>query len=186
MVIDKLLGFLQRATTAMAASFLILITVMMVIEVVGRYFAGYTLGFAGVLINIMTGWGVYLLVGSVARRDQHVRIGFFIERVLGRRAKPVYHTVENVFSLGLCCFLVYAGYLLIASYMRTGTEAVFMATRTGSIDYPAWTELIIFPLGFFIAIVFYAERIGNQIRSLRRRGQGEQGTESQEDNGDPS
>jgi len=168
-MIGKLLDFFQRATTAMAASFLILITVMMVIDVVGRYFAGFTLGFSSPLINIMTGWGVYLLVGSVARRDQHVRIGFFIERVLGRRAEPVYHTVENVFSLGMCGFLIYAGYLLIASYMDQGTEAIFMPTKTAYIGYPAWINLIVIPLGFFIAILFYVERIGNQIRSLRRK-----------------
>ena len=185
LAIKKFLDFCQRGTSAMGASFLILITVLMIIEVVGRYFASFTLGFSSTLINIMTGWGVYLLVGSVARRDQHVRIGFFIEKVLGRRAEPVYHTVENVFSLGLCCFLIYAGYLLIASTMQQGTESIFMSTKTGSIDYPAWIDLIVIPLGFFIAILFYGERIANQIRSLIRylsgRGQGEQGIGSGEE-----
>lgn len=180
-MIGKFLDFVQRGTTIVTASFLLLITVMMVFEVVGRYFAGFTLGFSSTLITIMTGWGVYLLIGSVARRDQHVKIGFFIEWVLGRRrAKPVYETVENVFSLGMCCFLIYAGYLLIASYMRAGTEAVFMPTETGSIDYPAWINLIAIPLGFFIAMLFYLERIGKQIRSLRHRGQGDQRAESEE------
>ncbi|MFC1999765.1 TRAP transporter small permease [Chloroflexota bacterium] len=185
MIIGKLLDFLQRFTTTMAAGFLILITAMMMIEVVGRYFASYTLGFSNTLIILMTAWGVYLLVGSVARRDQHVRIGFFIEKVLGRRAEPVYHTVENVFSFSMCGFLIYATYLLIASDIRYSNESILMPTKTSSIMYPAWVNLVVVPLGCFIAMVFYAERIGNQIRSLNRylRGhrQGEQGMGSEEE-----
>ena len=159
---------------------MILITVLMLLEIMGRYVAGYAFGFSTAVIALMTGWGVYLLVGSVARRDQHVRIGFFVEKILGRRAQPVYHTLENVFSIGLCGFLVYAGYLLIASYMRQGTETVFMPTKTGSIEYPAWINLLILPLGFFIAILFYVERIGKQIQSLRHRGRGDPGIGSEE------
>jgi TRAP-type C4-dicarboxylate transport system permease small subunit len=178
--IGRLLGLLEAATSAMGGAFLILITTLTFIGVLGRYFFGFALGFSGTLITLMMGWGVYLLVGSVARRDEHVRIAFLIQWVLGQRAKSVYHALENIVSLGLCSLLIYAGYLLIASYREIGQVSMFMPTASGSIKYPAWIDVIVIPLGFFIAALFYMERIINQIRSLRRR-QREPHANSEED-----
>lgn len=180
MKIQRLLGWLQGATSAMGAVFLMLIATLMFIDVIGRYFGGFALGFSPTLITLMLGWGVYLLVGSVARRDEHVRISFVIERVLGQRAKAVYHAVENILSLGLCGFLIYAGYLLIASYMEIGQQTLFMPRAAGSIKYDAWINVIVIPLGFFIAALFYIERIAKQIRSLRRKQREPQGESEEE------
>jgi C4-dicarboxylate transporter DctQ subunit len=180
MKIRRLLGLLEGATSAMGGAFLILIATLMFIDVIGRYFAGFALGFSATLTTLMMGWGVYLLVGSVARRDEHVRISFVIERVLGQRAKSVYHALENILSLGLCGFLIYAGYLLIASYREIDQQTLLMPTASGGIKYDAWIDVIVIPLGFFIAALFYIERIANQIRSLRRK-QREPQADSEED-----
>jgi len=69
--------------------------------------------------------------------------------------------------------------------MRSDNESILMPTKTSAIMYPTWVNLVVVPFGCFIAMVFYGERIGNQIRSLLRylrgRGQGEQGIGSGEE-----
>ncbi len=183
-MISKLLRFLQVATGTVAGVFLALTVVLMFVEVLARYFLNWSIPFALVLIEGMLVWGVFLLVGSVARDDGHVRIGFFIERVLGHRAKPFYTTVENIFSLVASSFLVYVGYRLIAHEIHTGMKGVIIpgsGAQGTDFMYYLWVPMLIIPLGFFITSVFYMERIANQVRSFLRRKGREQPEESKKE-----
>jgi TRAP-type C4-dicarboxylate transport system permease small subunit len=161
------MNLLQRGCVAVGASLLVLSAGLVFVGVLGRV-GGFTVGFSGALIKLCVVFGTVILIGSVARRDEHARIAYVSELIFRRQARPIYHTLENVFSFGLLCYLIYAGKQLIDSHMATGFKFLFWSGAPGGGDilYPEWINIAIVEACFFIALLFYGERIWKQIRGV--------------------
>ena len=141
---------------------------MMFAEVIYRIFTGGSLlQFGQTILRAMVAWSVFLLVGSVARRDEHIRITFFIEKALGSRAQTVWSVLEDIVTLPICIFLVWASWRWLAHTMEQDVQ--FTLFQLAGFTYPAWIIYVIFPIGMGLGALFYIERVVRRIRSLRSR-----------------
>jgi len=127
------------------------------------------------ILTLLMVWFVFLLVGSVSRGDEHIKISGLVEVVLRKRAKAFLFMVENIVALPLCIYFTWAGYCWIAHRMSQGSLSFIGEYHT----YPAWIPNIIVPIGFGIASLFYLERTAKQVRAFLLRRREEQAIESQ-------
>ena len=81
-VLGKILGGTEGFTTHLAAVVLSIVTLMMTWEIITRYIMDKPLFLAEQFIMLMMGGIVFLVLGVVGRRDEHIRIGFFISKLL--------------------------------------------------------------------------------------------------------
>ncbi|MFC1926134.1 TRAP transporter small permease [Chloroflexota bacterium] len=160
--LSKYMDTMHKATTALSVVFLFFTVIIMTYAVVARYLTS-ALFYGEPFVVIMLVWTVFLLIGSVARRDEHIRIGFFVNKLLGKRASPFIYGLESVASLALCIYFAYWGirWVQLAMIINEGISY----NELGD-EYPAWIPYIIAPGGLIIAATFYLERIVRQARSI--------------------
>ncbi|MFC1926448.1 TRAP transporter small permease [Chloroflexota bacterium] len=163
-LVTKSLNILQKTTVYIGEVFLILMMGLMFVEVIYRFWGGSLLPFGHTILTAMVAWSVFLLIGSVSRENGHIRISFFIEKALGKRAERIWPVLEDVISLPLCVFLVWASWRWVALYMQQGLRQELF--QLGGFTYPSWVPIIIVPIGLSIASVFYLERIVKRIHAL--------------------
>jgi len=169
-LLGKSIGFVQRATVTIGVVFLLLITVLMFVTVVLRYFVGSAVPYTMVFLTGLMVWFVFLALGSVSRRDEHIKISILADMLFRGRAKEILATLENVVALPLCIYFTWAGYQWVTLTMAQGTRYLFGYFYS----YPAWIPHLILPIGFGIASLFYLERTVKQVQSiLLRRGEGQ-------------
>ncbi|MFC1926765.1 TRAP transporter small permease [Chloroflexota bacterium] len=164
----KFMSLLQLTNTSISVLFLMIIVLLMFMEVVSRYVVGGSVvSFAETIIRLTMGWTVFLLLGSVARMNEHIRIGFFIDKALGPKAGSFVYAMENIVMLPLCIYLGWVGYRWVAFYFRLGFRDEL--TTIGGPTYPTWIPMVILPIGLFICAAFYLERMITQIHAIRLR-----------------
>jgi TRAP-type C4-dicarboxylate transport system permease small subunit len=167
----KLLALVQRATIAVSVVLLLVMTWGMFAGVVMRYFVGGHVPYLETFLGVLLAWSVFLLIGSVARRDEHIRIGFFAETVLRQRAQPFFTALENIISLPLLIYLAWVGYRWVVFHMDQGTREFLGRSTT---TYPVWPTITVVSIGCGIGALFYLERTVKQVRSLLLRRQKKQ------------
>ncbi|MFC1993676.1 TRAP transporter small permease [Chloroflexota bacterium] len=164
-VTGKFLDILQSFTVNLSVVILVFMTLMMTVEIVSRYIIKSPVYMAEHFVMIMMGWIVFLLIGSVARRDEHIRIGFFVTKVLGSKAKSFTFALESITGLVLSGYLTYWGIKWVQLAMKLGMKESY----TPEMDqYPAWVPWIVVAIGMGLATLFYLERIVRQARSIYR------------------
>ncbi|MFC2059045.1 TRAP transporter small permease [Chloroflexota bacterium] len=164
-IVGKFLDKLQSFTGNFGVALLGFITLMMTVEVVSRYIIRTPVYMAEAFVTIMMGWIVFILLGSVARRDEHIRIGFFISKALGSRAKPFIFALESITGLALCIYLCYWGIKWIQLAMMLGIKESYTPNMD---EYPAWIPWMIVAIGMGISALYYLERIVKQAQSIYR------------------
>lgn len=165
-LIKRLMDGLDSTLLGIGTVFIILISVLMLAEIVLRQVFGIGLQWSQVVVTMLLPFIVFLLMGPVARENEHIRIGFFAELILRKRAKVIMAALENIFALGICSFLIWASYRLISLRMKMGSTMTLNSDPP--IEIPDWIPIVVLAIGLFLAIVFYLERVFKQIRSLRR------------------
>ncbi|MFC1963049.1 TRAP transporter small permease [Chloroflexota bacterium] len=164
-IASKFFDILQSFTGNLGVVLLILITLMMTVEIVSRYIIQAPVYMAEQFVMIMMGWIVFLLLGSVARRDEHIRIGFFVTRVLGHRARTFIFALESITGAALCGYLTYWGIRWVQLAMKLGIKESYTPQMD---EYPAWIPWTVVAIGMGIATLFYLERIVRQVQSIYR------------------
>ncbi|MFC2058546.1 TRAP transporter small permease, partial [Chloroflexota bacterium] len=101
-ILVRSIDVMQAFTTNMGGLLLVFIVGLMTTAVLFRYVVQNPVYLAEGFLQLMMGWMVFLLMASVSRRDEHIRIGFFVNKVLGPRAKSFIFALENISSLALC------------------------------------------------------------------------------------
>jgi len=162
------LDIVQNITVYITKGFLLIMVGMMFAEVICRLFTGGSLlQFGQTILRAMVAWSVFLLVGSVARRDEHIRITFFIEKALGNRAQTVWSVLEDIVALPICIFLVWAAWRWMAFTIEQDVRLTLF--QLAGFTYPSWIIHIVFPVGMGLGALFYIERIVRRVHSLRSR-----------------
>ncbi|MFC2058259.1 TRAP transporter small permease [Chloroflexota bacterium] len=180
---SKFMSLLQLTNITISVFFLLVIVGLMFVEVVSRNLGGSVIAFAETIIRLTMGWTVFLLLSSVARLNEHIRIGFFIEKALGQRAGSFVYALENIVMIPLCIYLGWVGYRWVAFYFRLGFRDEL--TTIGGPTYPTWIPMVILPIGLFLCAAFYLERMITQIHATRFRRK-EQGQDPGDDSGEAS
>ncbi|MFC2058117.1 TRAP transporter small permease [Chloroflexota bacterium] len=172
----KFLDLLQKITVYLAEAFLLIMVALMFAEVIARFFGGSIIMYGQTILRGLVAWSVFILIGSVSRENSHIRIGFFAEKLLGERAPRIWSILEDIVTLPILIFLIWAAWLWVDFYIAQGLkETLFSIT---GLRYPSWIPVIIVPIGLGIAAIFYIERIVKQLASLRSSRRGRGGVES--------
>ncbi|MBM3131496.1 MAG: TRAP transporter small permease [Chloroflexi bacterium] len=159
--VERILNYIQAFVIAMCVVFVVGLTGLMFATTVMRYFIGSAVPYTMMILTGFMVWMVFLLLGSVARRNEHLRISLLPDIILKKRADGFVAFVENLVGLPLCIYMTWVGVHWIDFRIEQGTR--YMIGYTDS--YPAWIPNIVLPIGFALASLFYLER---SIRQLLR------------------
>ncbi|MFC2058316.1 TRAP transporter small permease [Chloroflexota bacterium] len=166
-LIGRILGRLFSATDALAvnmsAALLSVITVMMTYEIFARHLIDRPFFLAELFIMMMLAAIVFLTIGTVTKRDEHIRIGFFVSKVLGDRSKTVMFVLENIAGLALSFYITYAGVKWVQLQMKLGHVRSWSTNPWD--QYSEWIPHMVVCVGMGIAAMFYAWRIVRWLRS---------------------
>ncbi|MFC1974342.1 TRAP transporter small permease [Chloroflexota bacterium] len=112
------------------------------------------------VVVFMVAWSVFLMLGPVAKRDEHIRVGFLVSRVLGeKKAETVWTAVENIIGLGFASLFAFYGYeWVVFSY-----DQHLIRYSPGGFWYAVWIVRIAVPLGMSILAFLYLERTIRQL-----------------------
>ncbi|MFC1994367.1 TRAP transporter small permease [Chloroflexota bacterium] len=165
--IIRILSAITSALELISASFGVVIVLAMMgitfISVVLRYLFNQPISWTEFVLGYMLAWSIFLLMGSVTRKDDHIRMSFVIERLFGEnKARKISTTVENVFGLGISAFFFFHGYRWVLNSYRAGLAEWTSAGFT----YPVWIVRIVAPIGLGLVTLFYLERCIKQIARL--------------------
>ncbi|UCC59707.1 MAG: TRAP transporter small permease, partial [Dehalococcoidia bacterium] len=108
------------------------------------------------VIILMLVWSIFILVGSSTRRDDHIIVGFFIEKIAGseERARRIRTVLDTVIGLGISTFLVWALYRW-AAYSHSLGSLIYI---TGTGYYAEWIRRVPVVVGIGLVSFFYLER----------------------------
>ncbi|MFC1963047.1 TRAP transporter small permease [Chloroflexota bacterium] len=181
--IETFANALDRMSTGIVVFFLIVMATLMFVVTVVRYFVVISFGWTEEVLGFLLAWSVFLLIGAAARRGEHIRVGFFLERFLGEnRAKNVSTVVENVVGLAACSYFTWYGCKWVIWGFRHGLES----WSAGGFYYALWIPWIIVPIGLGLISFFYLERCIGQLAHLVSRKTRQESTPQHEDNGNMS
>ena len=115
------------------------------------------------ITGYMVAWSLFVMMGPIARSDQHIKITFLSEKVLGeKRAASFMHAVENLLGLFLCTYLSYHAITLVKETKLLGlTEE-----SSEGWEYPLWIIQSGIVVGFALTALYYFERTVKSIIRL--------------------
>ncbi|MFC1963749.1 TRAP transporter small permease [Chloroflexota bacterium] len=153
--------FLERATATIGGVFIVGMATLMFVTTFLRYLAGISFPWTEEILKMMMAWSILLILGVVTRRNEHIRMTFFAEKIFGvERAPKVWAWLENLFGIGTYGFFTWVGW----RWTMFAYEHNIRAVTTGlPWRYPLWIIQIAFLVGFGIMTLFYLERIVKQI-----------------------
>ncbi|MFC2058226.1 TRAP transporter small permease [Chloroflexota bacterium] len=152
---EKFSAFLYWFATILGVSILVAMTGLILVNTLSRTIVVLPIGWLEDVVTVAVAWSVFLLLGPVAKRDSHIRVGFFMQKVLGiQRASSAWRALECVFGFGIAAYLSYYGYYwLILSYdMHT------ISYSAGGFWYPVWITRTVVPMGMGILAFLYLSR----------------------------
>jgi len=127
-------------------------TLLAVMEVVCRYFFGFTHSWAEEIIVYTVVYGIFLVAGPNLKRGIHINIDLLVTR-LSPKWRRVMDLIANAAGLLTSFFLIYAGVSYVAYLKKVGVLS------TSSLEAPMYLILLIFPFGMGLLVFFYFERL---------------------------
>lgn len=173
-VVTKVLDLLENLTKGTGGAFVFLMATLYFAQVIARYVFREGIPNALLVTVMCMVWLCFLLVGSLARQDEHIRIGAVTEAVFKGRARDFRFVVENLVALPLCIYLSHAAVRWVGRTITSGDRVYISASDS----YAAWIPHIIVPVGLCIASLFYLERNMRMLNSLLARRKGRRHPES--------
>jgi TRAP-type C4-dicarboxylate transport system permease small subunit len=153
--LDTIPAWIEKATMLASVLMLIAMVGIMFLSTIFRYLLNSPWKWSEEALVFMLAWSIFILLGTVARRDEHVRIGFVMELLLGpEKAKRVWTVIENVLGLGVGIFLAYAGY----TWLDISRDMGSISWSAAGFSYPQWVTRIVPTLGLSLLAFFYLER----------------------------
>jgi len=155
-ILDVFPAWVERATLLASILMLIGMTGIMFLSTIFRYILDSPWKWSEEALVYMLSWSIFILMGSVARKHEHVRISFFIDRVMGSpdKAQRVSNVLENIVGLGISIFLAYAAFRWLNLSREMGA---IVWSATGH-TYAEWLTRIVPTLGLCLLSFFYLER----------------------------
>jgi len=155
-VLDTFPAWLEKATILASILMLVGMVGIMFVSTVFRYMVDLPMKWSEEALTYMLAWSIFILMGSVARRGEHVKIGFFMERIMGspEKAQRVSDVLENIIGLCISIFLAYAAY----RWMNVSREMGTTLWSAAGFSYADWITRIVPTLGLCLLSLFYFER----------------------------
>lgn len=106
-------SFLRRAVNGVSALLLVLVVVLGVAQVIGRYVFGSSIIWSEEAIRLLYVWMILI----AAANAEHMRITF-LDTLVGDRANAVLHAFRTAVVLSLLALIVWGAWELNASFGR--------------------------------------------------------------------
>lgn len=143
----KSLIFVMAAITKLNKSMLwimgtvvLLMSLLLTVDVVLRYFFNSPTSWAFGLATWGTGMIAFLLGGYTLVIEQHVRVDLYFER-FSKRVKSIIDMISALFLFLIAIALFWLGLEYVIHYYQIG------ATMTGGLRMPLWVSWLIVPIG---------------------------------------
>ncbi|MFC1994237.1 TRAP transporter small permease [Chloroflexota bacterium] len=167
-IIGKFFSGVDALSVNMSAAILSVVTVLMTYEIVARFVIDKPFFLTELFVMMMMAAIVFLTMGTVTKRDEHIRIGFFVSKLLGNRAKTVMFTLENIAGLALSFYITYAGIKLVQLMMKLQHKRAWSTNPWD--QYSEWIPHMVVCVGMGIVGMFYAWRIVRWLQSRAENG----------------
>lgn len=163
-VLETVASWLEKLSLGAAVLLLLVMAAFMFSSIIARYVFNSPIPWSEELLTFLLSYSIFVVLGAVTRGDQHIKIGFVMERLLGeRKAQRVSTILENVIGLGLTAFLAYTAVRWAAESHATG-EREF--THFIQNFYPVWIIKVLPAVGICLLSFFYFERCARQLLSF--------------------
>jgi len=156
-VIGKFVTGTETVSVNLTAGVLACVTLLMTYEIIGRFVINKPFFLAELFIMMMMAAIVFLTWGSVTRRDEHIRIGFFISKLMGDRAKPFMYVLESIAGVALSAYITYAGVKWIQLSMKLGHTRAWSTNPWD--EYPVAVPHMVVCVGMGVATIMYLARL---------------------------
>ena len=159
MPIERLLDRATALCGALSKVALAVMTLIVLSQVVTRYFLGFSFRWSEEVARYLMIWMVFLSASVVQRHDGHIRVDYF--------ASMMTPMTSRAFSiLGRIAILGYLAVLIAQGW----TTAVFMATtRFASVDISMFWPYLALPVGGCLMALFEGINLIGDIRACLRR-----------------
>jgi TRAP-type C4-dicarboxylate transport system permease small subunit len=148
--------WVERLTMVASVAMLILMVSIMFLATIFRYILESPWKWSEEALVYLMAWSIFILIGSVARQNEHIRIGFVMERIMGgpKRAAVVSNALENIIGVCIAIFLAYAA----VRWTNTSREMGTIVWSATGVKYSQWLVRIIPTAGLCLLSLFYLER----------------------------
>ncbi|UCC60772.1 MAG: TRAP transporter small permease [Dehalococcoidia bacterium] len=155
-ILDVFPAWVERATLLASVLMLIGMAGIMFLSTIFRYLLDSPWKWSEEALVYMLAWSIFILMGSVARQYGHVRISFFIDRIMGSpdKAQRLSNVMENIIGLGIGIFLAYSAF----RWMNFSREMGAIVWSAAGFTYAQWLTRIVPTLGLCLLSFFYLER----------------------------
>lgn len=171
----KLLDFIYRAAAAVAGLCLVLMTLLILAQVVGRWFdilVPSTEDFSGFLLAAAS----FLALPYALREGAHIRVTLVISR-LGAKARRAVEAAVLLLALPLMAYIAWAlGFMVYESWQ-------FQELTQGYVAVPLWIPQLPVALGAVLMVIALADEAMTLIRQGHTRYQAVENRHLEEDIG---
>lgn len=155
--IARLIGIITWVENTLLIVMLASMVLLAATQILLRNFAHTSIDGADDLLRLLVLWVAFLGAVAASREGKHIHVDA-IARWLPGRAKPVVHSVTDLFTVGVCAVLAWESLRYVLSSRATG-ELAFGAL-------PVWVAASILPLAFILIALRYVLRLFHHARQV--------------------
>ena len=142
--------FLEKLLTYLSSGVTLFLTIMIVVDVTGRYFINKPLPATWEIGELCMPYIVFFPFAYALTRGNHVRVGL-VKNLFSAKIQKIFEVITDVISLSFCVFMTYYAWLRFADSFRLQEEILapmYLLWWWGKIAMPIGMAL------FSVAFVF--------------------------------
>lgn len=128
---------------------------LLLVNTIAGWVGNDAVGWSREILSFMIAWSIIIMAGPVARRDEHIKVTFLPEKLLGeKRAKDFMQVADNLVGLALCTYLTLHSFRFV--YQTYELHRVVQSSKGW--EYPLWIIRSGIFWGFLFSSIYYFER----------------------------
>lgn len=148
---------LNKVTTWVTTIMLLVVTVLVFIGVLSRYFFQFPLAWSEEASRFIFIWMIFLGIAIAENQDSHFRITYFVEK-LPKNAAVVITIIGECMSLAFLALLFWEG----LKFVHTGRGGISAAMEL-RLDYVYWSVPIGIALTFLNRLVHFSQYLSEEM-----------------------
>ena len=137
--------FLNEFEIYMGAVIFVIMTILLFVQVVTRYFFGHAVTWAEEISTIMFVWMIYLGVAAAVLRRKHLKIDAFVE-TLPFKYKKMLLILSNVIFLIFSLYIIFPMMEVVNNYAAKNAASSIL-------KFPKAVSYVIMPIAFLLTAV---------------------------------
>lgn len=148
--------FIERIVGGFIASLLLGMSILLFLNVIGRYFFGFSLPWSEELTNYSIIWITFLGSGICVRKKIHVSVDLLFQYISGIPMKVIYMLIL-IGSLSFVLFMGITGVKLVSGVYSSGQLST-------ALRIPMYIPYLALPLGGLFMALEFAELIFQELK----------------------